>query len=94
MPLDSPISKSSPAFGRLRGDYDEGSRVRAAECAETWTEKQAIRLGLRESEILELIKRGWLPHQIEGTPAGCLSDFESAPGVAAILAGRPTFDPY
>lgn len=93
---NKPINATATSYDKCKaGDlpYSEKQRQRQTAKHESWLSYQSRRLGISEHEILELIKRGWLPHYIEGTPANCLSDFERAPGVAAILAGRPIFDP-
>jgi hypothetical protein len=90
MPFDGQLKKRKRTQGDI--EYDIVARSRTSAFANIWLARQSKRLGISESELLDLVKKGWLPHFIEGTPAGCLSDFERAPGVAAILAGCPIFD--
>ncbi len=52
------------AFGDIF--YVERERLAAVAKAERWTAGQAARLGTSPDEILEVVRRGWLPEQIEG----------------------------
>ena len=49
----------------LRRD-EEQLRLAAVDKAERWTEGQAARLDTTPEEILEAVRCGWLPVQIEG----------------------------
>ncbi len=51
-------------FQTLRGD-EERLRQSAVERANRWTEREAARLGVSPENILEAIKRGWLPTDIQ-----------------------------
>ncbi len=47
------------------GRDQEQARAAAVEKARRWTEGQAARLGTNADCILEAVKRGWLPENIE-----------------------------
>jgi hypothetical protein len=46
--------------------YDGDALLRYRKIAECWTAGQAARLQTTPEEILEAVRRGWLPEQIEG----------------------------
>ncbi len=45
--------------------YDGDALLRYRKIAERWTAGQATRLGMTPAVILETVRRGWLPEQIE-----------------------------
>ncbi len=73
----------------LRRD-EEQLRVAVVAKDKAWTENQAARLDVTPDEIMEAVRLGWLPEQIEGVSSKYALEGHPPPleSVLAAFAGR------
>ena len=65
------------AFGDIF--YVERERQSAVARAERWTAGQTARLNTTPEVILEIVRRGWLPEQIEGVSSKYALEYRPPP---------------